>query len=142
MKRPVEFHKPVLCKELQEFARRWKTGVFVDATVGHAGHARLLAQMLNNADTFLGLDVDPQCLEIAKEKLEDLNCKVCLVRENFGNLARVLNDLNIDNTMMLDCYLHRSFIRPTSITAFVDAVFELEMVDGFSNDRRRRAAGE
>jgi 16S rRNA (cytosine1402-N4)-methyltransferase len=66
---------------------------FVDATVGAAGHARLLAERLGPAGRLIGLDRDPAMLELARSRLDGL--PVTLVQSNFDRLRDVLDELGI-----------------------------------------------
>jgi 16S rRNA (cytosine1402-N4)-methyltransferase len=68
--------------------------VFVDATVGAGGHARLLAECLAPTGRLIGLDQDAAMLELARPRLEGL--PVTLVHANFERLPRVLADLGLD----------------------------------------------
>ncbi len=68
----------------------------VDATVGHGGHSLLFGKTLGPEGFALGMDVDNNCLIKAQLTLSDLDCKVVLVRSNFGSIAEVLGDQNID----------------------------------------------
>ena len=65
--------------------------VFVDATVGAGGHARLLAERLGPGGRLIGLDRDPAMLELARPRLEGL--PVTLVCANFDRLRTVLDEL-------------------------------------------------
>jgi 16S rRNA (cytosine1402-N4)-methyltransferase len=89
---PSSSHIPVLCKELAERIRLPKDGRVVDATVGSGGHSRLFGAQLGPEGMILGLDVDPKCIKRAQSFLQDLPCKVVLVRENFAKLPEVMNE--------------------------------------------------
>src|SRR5262249_40692017 len=65
--------------------------VFVDATVGAGGHARLLAERLAPGGRLIGLDQDRAMLDLARPRLEGL--PVTLVHANFDRLPRVLKEL-------------------------------------------------
>ncbi|MDD5135527.1 MAG: 16S rRNA (cytosine(1402)-N(4))-methyltransferase RsmH [Phycisphaerae bacterium] len=73
-----------------------KNAVVVDATIGLGGHARIFAKSLSKEGTLLGLDIDQNSLDAAKRNLDDLQCKVLLVRDNFANIAEVLRQNNIE----------------------------------------------
>ncbi len=84
--RPVE-HVSVLAEEIAERIELPTDGVLIDATVGHGGHSYLLGQKLGPEGTILGLDVDENCIEKARGRLDGLACRVILDRENFANVA-------------------------------------------------------
>jgi 16S rRNA (cytosine1402-N4)-methyltransferase len=85
---PAE-HTPVLAEYTAGISLK-ENAVVVDATVGAGGHSRIFAQSLGRDAILLGLDVDGNCLAIAREKLALLPCKVLLVRANFASVADVL----------------------------------------------------
>ncbi len=90
-------HEPVLYREVKQYLGCGCSGgaVIVDATVGHGGHAKYLAEQLGEEGLLLGLDVDQQCLLKARERLSALRCQVKLIRENFGQLDKVLEEHSI-----------------------------------------------
>jgi 16S rRNA (cytosine1402-N4)-methyltransferase len=68
--------------------------VFVDATLGAGGHARLLAERLAPEGRVIALDRDPTMIETARPGLEGL--PVTIVDASFDQLRQVLDDLHID----------------------------------------------
>jgi len=92
---PAE-HKPVLSQYISEELKLKSDAVVVDATVGYAGHSRMFAESLGTEGTLVGLDVDPKCLEVARQNLNGLSCKVLLVRANFSEFADVLRQNGIE----------------------------------------------
>jgi 16S rRNA (cytosine1402-N4)-methyltransferase len=68
--------------------------VFVDATVGAGGHARLLAEQLAPGGRLIGLDCDPAMLEQARPRLAGL--PVTLVHAGFDRLRQVLNEAGVE----------------------------------------------
>ncbi len=68
----------------------------VDATIGQGGHSLLFGARLGAEATLVGLDVDPQSLELARERLAGLRCKVVLIRSNFSRLADCLDESGIE----------------------------------------------
>ncbi len=88
-------HLPVLPREVRDLLAVREGNVVVDATIGLAGHACLLAPLVGPAGTLIGLDVDPGNLELARRVLQDqpLECHVELVHANFGELPEVLDSL-------------------------------------------------
>jgi 16S rRNA (cytosine1402-N4)-methyltransferase len=68
--------------------------VFVDATVGAGGHARLLAERLTPGGQLIALDRDAGMLELARPRLADL--PVTLRHAPFSRLREVLDELEID----------------------------------------------
>jgi 16S rRNA (cytosine1402-N4)-methyltransferase len=67
--------------------------VFVDATVGAGGHARLLAERLAPGGRLIGLDRDVAMLELARSRLAGLS--VTLLHAPFSRLRQVLDELGV-----------------------------------------------
>ncbi|MDE1177703.1 MAG: 16S rRNA (cytosine(1402)-N(4))-methyltransferase RsmH [Edaphobacter sp.] len=70
MNRPQ--HVPVLFNEVLEYLNVRPGGVYVDATLGLAGHSSEIARRLGPKGTLIGFDRDPEAMELAKARLEEL----------------------------------------------------------------------
>jgi 16S rRNA (cytosine1402-N4)-methyltransferase len=79
-----------------------KDFIYVDGTIGGAGHALAMAKALEGKLTIIGLDRDPQAIERAKETLKGRAEKVILETEDFRNLDKVLIKYKIAKA---DCIL-------------------------------------
>lgn len=97
---PAE-HKPVLAQRIRDELKLKSDAVVVDATIGFAGHSRIFAESLGREGVLIGLDVDPKCLEIARQSLSNLPCKVLLLRRNFSEIADCLNQVGIDGADLI-----------------------------------------
>lgn len=87
------YHKPVLLKEVIDWLCVKKNGVYVDGTVGGAGHA---FEILKATDGFLvGIDCDDEALRTAEARLAEFGSRKVLVKSNFAQLGLVLENLNI-----------------------------------------------
>jgi 16S rRNA (cytosine1402-N4)-methyltransferase len=86
-------HVPVLPAEVLHLLAPAAGQVFVDATVGGGGHARLIAERLGPHGRLIGLDQDPAMLDLARPRLEGL--PVTLIHANFDQLPAVLAKLGI-----------------------------------------------
>jgi 16S rRNA (cytosine1402-N4)-methyltransferase len=82
-------HVPVLVDETLELLAAAPGQIVVDATVGSAGHARLLAERIRPGGRLIGLDRDPAMLELARQRLQGL--PITLVQGSFDQLREVLN---------------------------------------------------
>lgn len=71
-------------------------GIYVDCTLGRAGHAARIAARLNEKGTLIGIDQDYEAVEAAKTKLAAYKCKIEIVHDNFKNLAQILASLSCD----------------------------------------------
>ena len=87
-------HTPVLLGEALRLLEVRPNGIYVDVTVGAAGHAVEIAKRLTTGN-LIGLDRDRSALEMAREKLKEWEDKVTLVQSNFGRVNEVLSDLGL-----------------------------------------------
>lgn len=88
-------HTSVLLTESIEALITEPDGIYIDCTLGGAGHSRRIAAKLNKAGWLIGIDQDPAAIAAAKERLADAACRVSLVRNNFSNLNEILADLQV-----------------------------------------------
>ncbi len=90
----MEFsHVSVLLNECIEGLDIKSDGIYVDCTVGGAGHSVEIAKRLTNGGLLIGLDRDPDAITVATERLSVYNAKV--VRSNYSGLENVLTQLDI-----------------------------------------------
>ncbi|MFC5651692.1 16S rRNA (cytosine(1402)-N(4))-methyltransferase RsmH [Paenibacillus solisilvae] len=71
-------------------------GIYVDCTLGGAGHSELIASRLSAGGRLIALDQDDIALENARIRLAPYMDQVTLVKSNFRYLEHVLRDLGID----------------------------------------------
>ncbi len=91
----MEFsHVSVLLDECIEGLDIKPDGIYVDCTVGGAGHSLQIAKRLTNGGRLIGLDRDPDAVKTASERLSQYNAQV--VKSNYSGLDTVLETLNID----------------------------------------------
>ena len=87
----TEFHHvSVLLEETVGALNVMPDGIYVDATLGGAGHARRIAAHLSEHGRLIGIDQDETAIAAAREQLADVRCQVSLVRDNFRNLSAIL----------------------------------------------------
>ncbi|MGM9539917.1 16S rRNA (cytosine(1402)-N(4))-methyltransferase RsmH [Anaerovibrio sp.] len=93
----MEFHHiSVMPEETVSGLVTSRDGIYVDCTLGGAGHSRLVADMLTEKGRLVGIDQDASAIAAAEERLSDCRCRVDIVKSNFSNLEAVLADLSID----------------------------------------------
>ena len=91
-----EFHHvSVLLQECIDGLNIKPDGIYVDGTLGGAGHSSHIAARLTTG-RLIGIDRDPVALKAAGERLAPYADRVTLVHSNFCEIAQVLRDLNID----------------------------------------------
>jgi len=82
-------HIPVLLDEVIENLITDKTEIFVDATIGGAGHSFYILEKYKNI-RLIGIDMDEMALRVAEERLSKFKDRVMLIRGNFKELKEVL----------------------------------------------------
>ena len=91
-----EFHHvSVLLDECLEGLNIRPDGIYVDGTLGGAGHSSCIAARLTTG-RLIGIDRDPVALKAAGERLKPFGDRVTLVHSNFCEIRQVLEDLKIE----------------------------------------------
>ena len=83
-------HVSVLPEETLAALRIRPDGIYVDCTLGGAGHAARIAAHLSSKGRLIGIDQDDLAIAAAQERLADAACQVTLVHDNFRNLRAIL----------------------------------------------------
>lgn len=86
-------HQPVLYQEIIHALRPVRKGLYVDCTVGAGGHAAGILQASAPEGRLLGLDLDPQALELAKQKLAPFRSRAILIHASYVTLSEQLKAL-------------------------------------------------
>ncbi|MBP3576627.1 MAG: 16S rRNA (cytosine(1402)-N(4))-methyltransferase RsmH [Lachnospiraceae bacterium] len=96
-------HISVLFKETVDGLNVTPGGIYVDGTLGGAGHAKSVCEQLQGQGRFIGIDQDEDAIAAAGERLKDFPF-VTVVRSNYESMPEVLRNLGIDtvNGIMLD----------------------------------------
>jgi 16S rRNA (cytosine1402-N4)-methyltransferase len=88
------YHVSVLLEECIDALNIRPDGIYVDGTLGGAGHSSQIAKRLTTG-RLIGIDRDPVALKAAGERLAPYMDRVTLVHSNFCEIASVLQELNI-----------------------------------------------
>ncbi|WP_339831552.1 16S rRNA (cytosine(1402)-N(4))-methyltransferase RsmH [Paenibacillus sp. FSL R7-0272] len=88
-------HITVLKEEATEGLNIKQDGIYVDCTLGGAGHSSVIASKLGPGGHLIALDQDDWALDNAREKLAAYENQVTLVKTNFRDLEQVLKDLDV-----------------------------------------------
>ncbi len=92
----MEFnHKPVLLDEVIEYLRVKPDGIYVDGTLGGAGHSCEIAKRLHGEGRLIGIDQDEDAVLAASKRLEAYKDHVTVVRSNYCNMREVLESIGI-----------------------------------------------
>ena len=87
-------HRPVLLDECIEHLNIRPDGVYIDGTLGRAGHSREIARRLTTG-RLICIDRDQAALDAAPERLGEWMDRVTLVHGNFRDLAAVMDSLSL-----------------------------------------------
>ena len=88
-------HRPVLLEECIEGLNIRPDGLYIDGTLGRAGHSLEIAKRLTTG-RLICIDRDQAALDAAEDKLREHRDKVTLVHGNFADLEQLLDGLNVD----------------------------------------------
>ena len=89
------YHVSVLLDECIQALNIKPDGIYVDGTLGGAGHSSQIAARLTTG-RLIGIDRDPKALKAAGERLAPYADRVTLVHSNFSQLDEVLENLGIE----------------------------------------------
>lgn len=92
----MEFkHVSVLLNECLDGLNIKPDGIYVDCTLGGAGHSSEIIKRLSDKGLLIGIDQDTDALKAAGERLKDYDNKI-LVHNNFHNIKSILEELKIE----------------------------------------------
>ena len=153
----MEFtHKSVLLDECSEALNIRPDGVYVDGTLGRAGHSREIAKRLTTG-RLICIDRDMAAIEAAKERLAEWMDRVTLVHSNFSELSEVLEqagvsgvdgmlfDLGVSSPQLDDASRGFSYMKDAPLDMRMDASAALsayEVVNSWSYEELRRVLYE
>lgn len=94
----MEFkHVSILLHESVDFLITDKKGIYVDCTMGGAGHSSAFAAQLEPQGLLIGIDQDDDAIAAGSERLlGKFTCKTVVAKANFENFAQVLDNMGID----------------------------------------------
>ncbi len=89
-------HKPVLLNEVIIALNTQPGDIVLDGTIGGGGYLREFCRLVGKNGVLIGLDQDRTAIEEMKNDSSGQDCERYLINENFRNLDKVLNELNIN----------------------------------------------
>ncbi|MBR3054030.1 MAG: 16S rRNA (cytosine(1402)-N(4))-methyltransferase RsmH [Firmicutes bacterium] len=93
----MEFsHEPVLLDECIEGLAIDPDGIYVDGTLGGAGHSEEICRRLSERGTLIGIDRDQDAIDAAEARLAGFSCRRILVKSNNTEIASILAEYGID----------------------------------------------
>ena len=145
-------HKPVLLDECLDALAIRPDGIYLDGTLGRAGHSLEILRRLTTG-RLIGIDRDMTAIEAAKERLAEFGDRVTLVHSNFSEVGSVLEQLGVDGVdgMLFDLGVsspqldeaHRgfSYMQDAPLDMRMDSTAALdahEVVNTWSGDELKR----
>lgn len=88
-------HKSVLLEETIENLNIKPDGIYVDGTLGGAGHAYEVCKRLSDKGRFIGIDQDADAIHAASQRLAPFKDKVTIIRSNYCGMKEELNKIGI-----------------------------------------------
>ena len=101
----MEFkHISVLFEETIEGLHIKPDGVYVDGTMGGAGHGRAVCERLSSEGRYIGIDQDEAAIKVGTERLAPFSDRVSIVRSNYADMVSVVHGLGYEKVdgIMLD----------------------------------------
>jgi 16S rRNA (cytosine1402-N4)-methyltransferase len=106
MSQPRARHVPVLFQEAMDFLNVRPEGTYVDCTLGLAGHAEGIARQLGSSGRLIGIDRDPEALELARARLDRVRAEmgsqapqILLIGEAFSRVAEHIEPASVDGLL-------------------------------------------
>ncbi|HAD20455.1 MAG TPA: 16S rRNA (cytosine(1402)-N(4))-methyltransferase [Lachnospiraceae bacterium] len=88
----MEFqHKSVLLEECMEWLLTDPDGIYVDGTLGGAGHSYEICRRISGRGRLIGIDQDADAIRAATQRLEPFRDKVRIIRSNYHEMGEVLS---------------------------------------------------
>jgi 16S rRNA (cytosine1402-N4)-methyltransferase len=117
-------HKPVLLEAVADNLVSDESNLFVDTTIGGAGHSYYLLERYRNLK-LVGMDVDEYALTMAEERLSVFKDRVRLIRGNFSGVKEILNSMGVSSidSILFDLGLSTYQILGKRGFSFNDEVF-------------------
>lgn len=103
IKKMVEkYHYPVMYREVLELLEIKNKKIVMDCTTGIGSHAYKFLEVMGTGAHLIGIDRDHDSLDVATQRLQSFEGRFTLIKENFINLDKTLNNLGIKS---IDAFL-------------------------------------
>ncbi len=89
-------HISVLLHEAVEALDIKPDGIYVDGTLGRGGHSQLILDKLNEHGRLISIDQDIQAIQYCTNNFKN-DSRIRIIKNNFSNIDKILNDLKIDH---------------------------------------------
>jgi len=92
----MKVHEPVLLNETVNNLVMNKSGIYIDGTIGFAGHASKIISKLNDKGKLIGIDLDPYALKCSDNNLSKFPKKsYSLYKGNFSEFPKIIQEIGI-----------------------------------------------
>ncbi len=91
-------HKSVLLEEVIEYLNVSEGKIYIDATVGYAGHSGEILKKLNKKGFLFAFDQDDEAIKYSTEKLSNISDNFKIIKSNFVNMKKYINE-NVDGIL-------------------------------------------
>jgi len=71
-------------------------GIYVDGTLGGAGHGMAICSLLSKEGRFIGIDQDEEAIKFSQEKLANCDTTVDVIRSNYQSFDKIMDDLGVE----------------------------------------------
>ena len=85
-------HKSVLLEEVIKYLNVSEGKIYIDATVGYAGHSGEILRKLNKKGYLFALDQDDEAIQYANDKLSKIGDNFKIIKTNFVNIKKAVNE--------------------------------------------------
>jgi len=124
-------HISVLLDETIEGLAIKPDGIYVDGTMGGAGHGYEVCKRLGPNGRYIGIDRDEAAIAAGRQRLSEFGDKVSIVRGNYSSTCGILKELNIENVdgIMLDLGVssHQLDVAERGFSYMADAPLDMRM---------------
>lgn len=124
-------HISVLLHETIEGLNIKPDGIYVDGTMGGAGHGYEVCKRLGPDGRYIGIDRDADAIVAGKERLAEFEDKVSIARGNYSSATELLKELNIEKVdgIMLDLGVssHQLDVAERGFSYMADAPLDMRM---------------
>ena len=91
-------HKSVLLDEVIKYLNIQGDGLYVDATVGYAGHSGEVLKRLNEKGFLFAFDQDTEAIKYSNDKLSEIGDNFIIIKSNFADMKKYI-DKKVDGIM-------------------------------------------
>jgi len=98
------YHEPIMLEKVINFLNPQPGGIYVDCTLGGAGHSREIVKRILPDGLLIGIDQDLDAIKASEKKLEEYKGNVKLIHDNFKNIKSIIGNLGISlvNGVLMD----------------------------------------